>query len=726
VVNGIPLFYNAEEFKYKTSKGGYWKDSFPVFPYKDRNLRFEFAAPFFEGESEAVYQCLLEGYDKNWSGWIKETKKDYTNLDPGLHTFRVRTRNVYENVSEEAVFQFKVLPPWYRTWWAYLVYFFLFLLGVYFIVKWRSGKLVREKQKLEQIIKQRTSEIIDQKQQLQEQSEKLKEMDKVKSRFFANISHEFRTPLTLIMGPLEQMISSCPGKEQEKKLGMMFRNSRRLLGLINQLLELSKFDSGKVKLQAAPQNIVVFIKGAAASFEMAANQKEQDLTVHAEAGNITVYFDAEKLEEVIGNLLSNALKFTPPGGKVTVSVKTITGKKAPFSPGAVEISVSDTGPGIPPGQLADIFDRFYQAESTYEHHHKGSGIGLAIAKEIVELHRGTIDVTSREGETSGTTFVIHLPLGNAHLAPDEIVDLPAVFREGKKPGEIPGPLHIGDFDIEEETGEETKAGKGKKTVIDGAAEEEKDIILVVEDNAGMREYIKSSLEPLYTVAEAKDGRDGIRKAKEIIPDLIISDIMMPEVDGYELCKVLKRDVTTSHIPVVLLTAKAAEEDVIKGLETGADDYITKPFNTKILLTRITNLIELRRQLQQKIQREMVLQPTEMAVSPVDQEFIKELRTTLEKNMSDPEFGVNELAGILYMSRATLNRKTRALTGESINRFIQSYRLKRGAQLLKTNFGNVTDVAFEVGFSNSAYFTKCFKEKFHQLPHTFQASEAGNQ
>jgi signal transduction histidine kinase/DNA-binding response OmpR family regulator/ligand-binding sensor domain-containing protein len=726
VVDAVPLFYDAGEFKYKTSKGGYWKDSFPVFPYKDRNLRFEFAAPFFEGESETMYQYFLEGCDKNWSAWTGESQKDYTFLDPGLHTFRVRAKNVYENVSEEAVFQFKVLPPWYRTWWAYLIYFFLFLLGVYFIVKWRSGKLVREKQKLEQIIKERTSEIIDQKQQLQEQSEKLKEMDKVKSRFFANISHEFRTPLTLIIGPLEHMISSCADKEQEKKLGMMFRNSRRLLGLINQLLELSTFDSGKVKLQAAPQNIVAFIKGISASFEMAANQKEQDLTVYREEENITVYFDAEKLEEVTGNLLANALKFTPPGGKVTVSVKTITGKNAPFSPGAVEISISDTGPGIPPGQLADIFDRFYQAESTYEHHHKGSGIGLAIAKEIVELHHGTIDVTGSEEETGGTTFVIHLPLGNAHLEPDEIVDLPAVSRKGKKTGEIPGSRHRVDFDIEEEIEEEKQTGKGEKIVIDEAAEEEKDIILVVEDSAAMREYIKSSLETVYTVAEAKDGREGIREARAIVPDLIISDIMMPEVDGYELCKVLKRDVTTSHIPVVLLTAKAAEEDVIRGLETGADDYITKPFNTKILLTRIKNLIELRRQLQQKIQREMVLQPTEMAVSPVDREFIKELRTALEQNMSEPGFGVDELAKTLYMSRATLNRKIRALTGESTNRFIQSYRLKRGAQLLKTNFGNVTDVAFEVGFSSSAYFTKCFKEKFHQLPHTFQATEFSKQ
>ncbi|NIQ67868.1 MAG: response regulator [Candidatus Aminicenantes bacterium] len=255
---------------------------------------------------------------------------------------------------------------------------------------------------------------------------------------------------------------------------------------------------------------------------------------------------------------------------------------------------------------------------------------------------------------------------------------------------------------------------------------EKDVILVVEDNPDVRKYIRGPLEADYNVVEAADGREGIERAKEIIPDLIISDVMMPHVDGYQLCDTLKKDVNTSHIPIVLLTAKASAESIIAGLETGADDYITKPFNTKILLTRIKSLIDLRRQLQEKIQREMTLQPTEIAVSSVDQEFMQELKAAIEKNMSDEEFGVDELAKALYMSRPTLNRKIRALTGESTNQFIQSYRLKRAAQLLKANFGNVTDVAFEVGFSTSAYFTRCFKEKFHQLPHTFQASETSEQ
>jgi len=245
------------------------------------------------------------------------------------------------------------------------------------------------------------------------------------------------------------------------------------------------------------------------------------------------------------------------------------------------------------------------------------------------------------------------------------------------------------------------------------------VILVVEDNPDVRDFIRGSLEPDYHVEEAIDGREGMKKARELIPDLIISDIMMPEVDGYELCRVLKKDIKTSHVPIILLTAKASEESVIEGLETGADDYITKPFNTKILNTRVKNLIDLRRRLQEKIQRENMLQPTDIAVSSMDQTFIKELRDTIEKHLSDSLFNVEQLGKKLYMSRASLYRKVLALTGESPRDFIKSCRLKRGAQLLKANFGNVTEVAFEVGFSSTAYFTRCFKEKFHQLPRTFQ-------
>jgi signal transduction histidine kinase/DNA-binding response OmpR family regulator len=708
VINGTPLLYNPKEFRYKTADD--WKRLLPIIAYDERNIRFDVAAPFFEAESEIQYQYFLEGYDKDWGEWSKEPRIEYTNLSSGSYRFRARAKNVYENLSSEYVFKFDVLLPWYKTWWAFLSYAFVFFLLSYLVVKWRrSKKLEQEKQRLEQLVMNRTKEINHKNRQLEEQSEKLKEMDKVKSRFFANISHEFRTPLTLIMGPLEQMLSNCRDREMERKMSLMLRNSQRLLNLINQLLDLSKLDSGRMKLQAVRQNIVPFLKGMKDSFDLAAQQHEVDLIFHTEEENITLYFDREKMENVMCNLLINAIKFTPPGGKVTVSVT------AP-SPGFVEISVRDTGIGIPRDQLEHIFDRFFQVEEPSRAHHlKGTGIGLALTKELVNLHHGRLDVHSRVGEPRGTEFIIQLPMGKEHFKPEEIVEI----VEGETPTscKIPASMLMEEEKNEIETKEPMDTGEPGE---EGA--HEKDIILVVEDSADVREYIRGSLEPAYTVVEAKDGEEGINKAKEIIPDLIISDVMMPGINGFEMCRVLKKDVLTSHIPIILLTAKAADEDVLEGLETGADDYITKPFNTKILCARIKNLIDLRRQLQQNLNREMTLQPVKTSVSEVDKEFFKDMHKVIEKNLSESDFNVEQMGKKLYMSRATLYRKIMALTGETPTEYIRTYRLKRGAELLKTNYGTVLEVALEVGFSSSAYFTKCFKDKFHQLPSEFQSSE----
>ncbi len=721
------------------TKNGQGKKLITVVDYKDRNFRFEFSAPFFDAESETTYQCLLEGYDKEWTSWSKETWKDYTNIDSGMNTFRVRARNVYGTISNEAIYIFRVLAPWYKTWWAFSFYAFAAFLGVYFTVKWRSWKLVKEKQRLEKIVKERTVEISEKNLQLQEQSEKLKEMDKIKSRFFANISHEFRTPLTLIMSPLEQMLSNSPAENQENTFKVMLRNSRRLLTLINQLLDLSRFDSGKMKLHASKQNIVPFLKGILASFHILARENKLKLEFLAEEEDIPLYFDAQKLEEAINNLLINAVKFTPPGREITVSVslnkhtptgrqnypvEVITSQDQDF----VTISVSDTGKGIPKEQLGHIFDRFYQVENRHEKNFKGTGIGLAITKEIILLHHGKIDVHSQEGR--GTEFVIQLPIGDKHLEPQDIGADPEMTVQPKEDKKMQA-LYTDDMEVEGDgianASENHQESKHETTSLQTPGEapgaQEKDVILVVEDHIDMRRHIKESLDPFYTVVETEDGKQGIEKAKEIIPDLIVSDIMMPEVDGVELCRELKSDIKTSHVPIVLLTARASEESIIEGLETGADDYITKPFNPKILLSRIRNLIELRSHLQQKIQKQMLLQPTEISVSSMDQEFIKELHDVIEKNLTDPEFHVEQLSKKLYMDRTTLYRKIKALSGDTPTEYIRSYRLKRAAQLLRGNFGTVSQVASEVGFSNMAYFAQCFKEKFQQLPSTYQASES---
>jgi signal transduction histidine kinase/CheY-like chemotaxis protein len=714
LANAKPIFTSRQIKEAKSAP------PIPAIAYKDRNLRFTFAAPFFEDESATQYRCFLEGYDEDWSQWKRaETQKDYTNLDAGMYTLRVQARNIYAHPGKEAVFQFKILPPWYKTWWAFTGNALLFFLLVFLIVKWRSRKLEQEKQTLETIVKKRTKEVNQKNQQLEVQSEKLKEMDKVKSRFFANISHEFRTPLTLIMGPLEQMIARSRSKEQKKHLDLMLRNSQRLLTLINQLLDLSRFDSGKMKLQAAPQDIVPFLKGILASFRLLAAQNKLELEFYAEEEHITLYFDPEKLEEIMTNLLANAVKFTPPEGKITVKLTmSETGtrvKEEKYLAGFVEISVCDTGIGIPKDQLSHIFDRFYQAEGADLQglKHKGSGIGLALTKELVTLHHGRINVHSQEGK--GTEFIIRLPLGDRHLKPQEIgpAESPAPRWKSRQIPVISAAYTMEKEEFDSMEVDKDLSGEGK----------EKNLILVVEDHAEVRDYIRGALESDYIVKEALNGREGINKAKEMIPDLVISDIMMPVSDGYELCRVLKNDISTSHIPIILLTAKASEESVVHGLETGADDYITKPFNTKILQARIKNLIDLRRHLQMKIQRQKMLMPGEISVSSMDEAFLKAFQDLIEKNLSEPDLNIDHLCDKLYMSRANLFRKVQALTGQSPIQFILSYRLQRAAQLLKANFGNVTEVALEVGFSSPAYFTKRFKEKFHQLPSTFQASES---
>lgn len=681
----------------------------PELPFNRRSLRFSFAAPFFEAEENTLYQCRLDGYDTEWTTWSLETRKDYTNLDPGLNVFRVRAKNVYSQVSEEAVFRFTLLPPWYRSWWAYLIYIIAALLMVALLVKWRSSKLILEKQHLEAIVADRTREI-------NRKNEQLQEMAKIKSNFFANISHEFRTPLTLILGPLEQMIDTAADSQQQNKLKLMRRNAQRLLNLINQLLELSKFDSGTVTLKASPRDIVSFLKGLTASFELLTARKDQELTFRSTAEEIIAYFDVTRMEEILCNLLINAVKFTPGGGKITVSVDRMDRQaleSAGFPQGYVELQVSDTGPGISPGQLAKIFDRFYFSENIYEYNQKGAGIGLSIARELVELHHGTIAVESKEGEGSGTRFTVRIPLGKDHLQPHELVETSLSPDQSVDSCQVQS-LSVRILEEEIDTHADVEALSEPFTG-------EKEIILVVEDSADVCRYIRGALEPHYKVIEAKDGQEGIEKALQVIPDLVVSDIMMPRVDGYQLCKTLKQDRSTSHIPIILLTAKAAEENILEGLETGVDDYITKPFSTRILCARIKNLIDLRRQIQQNHRREMTLRPVKTDISTLDREFFKDLHQVIENNLSDPDFNVEQLAKKLYMGRSTVYRKIEALCGENPTDYIRSYRLKRAAQLLQNGAASVTDVAFDVGFNSRTYFTRCFKEMFHQLPSDFRES-----
>ncbi len=689
----------------------------PELPYEFNSCRFEFAMPAFEVVAANEYQFFLEGYDKGWSVWQKENRKDYTNLPEGDYIFKVRGRDLHRQESEVSQFVFRVLPPWYRSWWAYLIYVLLIGGAIFAIVKIRVRQLEDYRKNLENLVAERTAEVVAQRNRLKEQSEKLTEMDRVKTRFFANISHEFRTPLTLILGLLNKYHKSKETHPSQDEYSAMQRNATRLLLLINQLLDIAKLEAGGMKLRAAKGDIVRFLRRIFASFASMGEQKKIKLTfngapITAESGysKINLYFDTEKFEKIFYNLLSNAFKFTNNAGTIAVNVAVSTVDDETLESvdeqQFVVIEVSNTGKGIPEDKLPYIFDRFYQAQDSNTYETEGTGIGLALVKELVELHQGKISVSSEID--SETVFSIRVPLGNAHLHPDQIVT-------ADEKDAMPSDGEIYQEAISEkpvEATEQLSTETSEKT-------SDEDLILVVEDNRDLRDYIRQHLLPAYKVIEAENGRIGLEKAKTEVPDLIISDVMMPEMDGYALGKALKASDKTNHIPFILLTAKAERKDRMEGLETGADDYLIKPFDPDELLVRVRNLIKLRNQLRNKYSTEMLLKPRQVSVPSVHQQFLEKMNEILEENLENEDFSVEKLGDAMGMSRVQLHRKIRALADKSPSEFIRSFRLMRAADLLKQDAGNIAEIAYMVGFNSQSYFTRCFQEEFGCSPSEFK-------
>ena len=660
--------------------------------YKQDVLEIEFAAIDIDAPDLVQYRYQLEGLEKDWVRPIGHRYVRYAAIPPGDYVFRARAASALGEWSEqELTVTVNIAPPWWRTAWAYGAYVFLCIGLLY------AGYQVRARQ----VHLQHEVEMEHFK------SEHLAEVDRLKSRFFANISHEFRTPLTLILGPVQKLRDRAAEEDEKHDLQMAERNTHRLLRLINQLLDLSKMEAGAMKLRASRLNIVPLVKGIAFSFESSAGMRGIALTVRAEEEDVEIYCDRDILEKILTNLLSNAFKFTPERGKVDVALTRSGPASGHISPGGerdgregiVEISVSDTGIGIPRDQLDKVFDRFYQVDASQTREYEGSGLGLALVKELVELHHGTIQVQSEAGR--GATFTVRLPLGRSHFRDDEIVEVP--------PG---GDLAVREVD-----------GAGVTRAIEGARDKEEPeqpggehpIILVVEDNADVRAYIKEYLAPEYHVSEAGDGAEGIEKALEVIPDLIISDVMMPKKDGYEVCRTLKLDEKTNHIPIILLTAKAASENKIEGLQGGADDYLIKPFEPKELLARVRNLIDLRRKLRERFNTAVPLKPGEIAVSSIDDVFLKKVAAVVEQRMSDEDLNVEDLGRDVGMSRSQLHRKLTALTNQSPSDFIRYMRLHRAMALLEGNAGTVSEVAYSVGFGDPSHFSRRFHELFGITP-----------
>ncbi|WP_435623331.1 response regulator [Flagellimonas sp.] len=511
-------------------------------------------------------------------------------------------------------------------------------------------------------------------------TKKLRELDQLKSKFFANISHEFRTPLTLISGPLEKRLEAKKlSKTDQKDFEMMQRNSKRLLNLVDQLLDLSKLEVGKYQLQISEGNLGYFLKTLAEAFVFSA--EENQIVYETKVDDLkSVWYDQDSIEKITVNLLSNAFKYTDNGGNIDFTAKQVSKE--------LVLNVSNTPTELKSSSIEQFFSRFYQVDS----HKDGVGIGLSLVRELVHLHKGVIEVNQPEENT--LQFSITLPL-NKEAFKSEL--LTATHPEILKPITTP---HV---DALESDAEEINL------IADT------DILLVVEDNGDVRQFIKASFENEYQVVLANDGQEGIAKALEYVPDLIISDIMMPKTDGLELCKQLKSDERTSHVPIILLTAKADEEHQYEGLKHGADAYVTKPFNSKLLQTRVAKLIASRKELRNRYSQEVILMPKDIAITNLDEQFLNRVQDVLDSKLTTSSFSTQEFSESVGMSRMQLHRKLKALTGLSASEFVRSQRLKLAASLLEQSDINVSQIGYQVGFNDPSYFTKCFKEAYGVSP-----------
>lgn len=546
------------------------------------------------------------------------------------------------------------------------------------------GRIFKNEQKNKLLAEQKLSFNI-------EQNNRLKELDNLKTIFFTNISHELRTPLTLITGPFQQLAEKYP---TDKLIPLIQRNTDRLLTLINQLLDISKLEAGQMKPEMSKANISHYLTILTSSFSSLAESKEIKFDTFLGNNELHGYIDKDKLEKIIVNLLSNAFKFTSKGDNVTVSVTTDE------SQNRLVLKVSDTGIGIEPEKLNKIFDRFFQVDDTQNRKFEGTGIGLALVKELIEVLKGSISVKSQKDV--GTTFTIELPID---------------FTTWQ------------NYIIEKEDKISLKHTESYSEIINertNASENDK-ILLIVDDNKDIRTYIRSIFEKEYKIVEASNGKEGIEKATTQIPDIIISDLMMPEIDGFEFCKILKNDEKTSHIPIVMLTAKANIESKIEGLALGADDYLVKPFNNSEIQVRVKNLLLIREKLKKYFQKGKIQSTEEkgIKVNVIDEQFIQKVKNVIDTHLSDSQFSIEQLADGMSLSTTQIRRKIKALSNQTIVEFIRLYRLEKAAQLLAQNAGNVSEIAFTVGFDSLSYFAKVFQETYGVLPSDYRETSSKN-
>ncbi|MCH9028316.1 MAG: response regulator, partial [Bacteroidetes bacterium] len=694
--------------------------------YAENVISFEFASLDYYAPTKNQYAYKLKGFNEEWIQLGTKREVSFTNLDPGEYVLRVKGTNSDGVWNEKgASIRIIITPPIWQTWWAYLLYVFVLLTGLYLIRRYELNRVnLKNQLKFEKV-----------------ESKSLREIDQMKSRFFTNISHEFRTPLTLILGQIDSLQSSIKDLKNRGKLQVAHKNAKRVLRLINQLLDLSKLESGSLELKAEPHNIVSFLKSLFYSFESLADKKSIKLSFTSEQEKVFVNIEPDKMEKVFYNLVSNAFKFTAEGGEIAIKIFEVDdnsvivrqsdseSQRSNLNRGKLfqtnkatdstiknkyaAISIKDTGIGIPEDRLSNIFNRFYQVDNLQTSDYEGTGIGLALAKELVELHKGIISVNSKEDE--GTEFVIYLPISKeTKQTQDQVtsVDQPQKASTERVSKEFQDQLEDELSNLVDEPQDRPINGN----------DIDRQIILVVEDNQDVRAYICEQLESKYSVIQAMNGEDGIVEAQESIPDLIITDVMMPKMDGFEFSKKIRRNEKTSHIPIIMLTAKASLDDKIEGLETGVDAYLTKPFSTKELIARVSNLIHQREQLRKRFRGKTIIRPSDVTAASIDQTFLEKVIKTVDVHIEDEQFNVDKLADEVCMSVSQLNRKLRALIDQPAGQLIRSMRLNRAAGLLKQNVGSVAEICYMVGFNDQSYFTRTFKKQFGHTPSEFKKNK----
>ncbi|MBC7447523.1 MAG: response regulator [Hymenobacteraceae bacterium] len=680
-------------------------------PHQLNQLTFDYVGISLTTPESVRYRSRLLGLagSSDWTPPLPVASATFTNLPPGTYRFEVTAANNDGVWSRHpAVLAFTIAPPWWRTGWAYAAY--ALLLGA---VIWGAYQLIRQRERERAVRRAEHLHLAH-----------LQELNRVKSDFFTNISHEFRTPLTLIIGPAETLLADPNDPAQTARLsGLVARQARQLLGLINQILDLSKLEAGALRLHPAPEpDVAARVRCLVAQFASLADNHQLTLRCETPSAPVPLVCDAVRLDVVLTNLLANALKFTPTGGAVTVRVRAMDAGTA----GVVEIEVGDTGPGIAAHHHAHLFERFYQVtDEAVPAGRLGSGVGLALARELVALQGGSVTVASAPGQ--GATFTVRLPRG-----------LTAAI------GATPNESATDQYALLSDEEPVMMVDSAEETPIPTNAPADAAVVLIVEDNVEVRAFIEATLAPLgYRLLLAPDGEAGLEVARAEVPDLIVSDVMMPRMDGYQLCNLLKTDLATSHIPVVLLTARASADEKVAGLETGADAFLAKPFLPRELQAQVRNLLRLRQLLQARFAAATNAQPVAnsgvvrfethhsklenspdplvahgaavAALPSLDQEFLQRVETAVEEHLDDGAFGVEELAEAVFLGRGQLHRKLKALTGQAPSDYVRQTRLRRGHALLAARVGTVAEVSTRVGFNSPNYFSTCFSALFGYPP-----------